>query len=836
MATKTAAPTLEDAAVVARRRDDPDLTPEVARLVAQARAASRSQAVIEFDLDGAIRTANENFLATVGYGLDEVEGRHHRMFVDAEYGRSPEYAAFWAALGRGEFQAGEFKRLGKGGREVWIQATYNPVLDASGRPTGVVKFATDVTEQKLRNAEYEGKVEAIGKAQAVIEFETDGTILSANDNFLATVGYAAPEIEGRHHRMFVDAEYGRSPEYAAFWAALGRGEFQAGEFKRLGKGGREVWIQATYNPILDLNGVPFKVVKFATDVTDQVRQREQTDILSLVANETDNSVVITGADGLVEYVNPGFERLTGYALDEVRGKKPGQFLQGPHTSADTVQRIRQKLAAREPFYEEILNYNKAGEPYWVTLAINPVFGDDGEVERFVSIQADVTEERQKSGDNAARLEAIGKAQAVIEFDLAGTILAANDNFLTTMGYAADEVEGRHHRMFVDAEYGRSPEYAAFWAALGRGEFQAGEFKRLGKGGREVWIQATYNPIRDAITGEPVKVVKYATDVTDKVQTRQRLTASVEAILEVVNAAGGGDLTRDIDVAGDDAIGQMAEGLREFLAGLRADVGQIAENAQHLAAASEEMSSISTQMGTDAETTAGQAGAAASAAEQVDQNVQTVATGAEEMAASIREVAGNAADAARIAAEAVAAAERTNATVSKLGESSVEIGNVIKVITSIAQQTNLLALNATIEAARAGEAGKGFAVVANEVKELAKQTAQATEDIGQKIETIQGDTQNAVHAIGQIGEIIGQINDIQGTIASAVEEQSATTAEIARNVHEAARGSAEIAENISGVARAAESTSGGARDGRQASAELARMAATLQTVVSKFQYA
>ncbi|MDT0631249.1 methyl-accepting chemotaxis protein [Rubrivirga litoralis] len=456
-------------------------------------------------------------------------------------------------------------------------------------------------------------------------------------------------------------------------------------------------------------------------------------------------------------------------------------------------------------------------------------------EHFSQIKDELNALLEQNADFQGQIEAIGRAQAVIEFDVDGTIRTANDNFLQTLGYTLDEIEGRHHRMFVDAEHAQSAEYRQFWEALARGEYQASEFRRIGKDSEEVWIQASYNPIYNR-SGELIKIVKFASDISDRVKARLRLEQSVEQMLQTVQAAAQGDLTQEIDVEGDDTIGQMAEGLRQFLAGLRTDVGQIAENAQHLAAASEEMSSISTQMGTDAETTSGQAGAAASAAEQVDKNVQTVATGAEEMSASIKEVAGNAADAARIAAEAVAAAERTNATVSKLGESSVEIGNVIKVITSIAQQTNLLALNATIEAARAGEAGKGFAVVANEVKELAKQTAQATEDIGQKIETIQGDTQNAVQAIGQIGGIIGQINDIQGTIASAVEEQSATTAEIARNVNEAARGSTEIAENITGVAQAAESTSGGARDGQQASTELARMAATLQQVVAKFQYA
>ncbi|HVJ81971.1 MAG TPA: methyl-accepting chemotaxis protein, partial [Planctomycetia bacterium] len=224
-----------------------------------------------------------------------------------------------------------------------------------------------------------------------------------------------------------------------------------------------------------------------------------------------------------------------------------------------------------------------------------------------------------------------------------------------------------------------------------------------------------------------------------------------------------------------------------------------------------------------------------AAEEVSGNVSTVAAGAEQMGASIKEIAKNAAEAAKVGSAAVRVAETTNDTIGKLGESSAEIGNVVKVITSIAQQTNLLALNATIEAARAGEAGKGFAVVANEVKELAKQTAKATEDIGHKIETIQSDTAGAVRAIGEIGRIIGQINDIQNAIAGAVEEQTATTGEINRNISEAARGSEEIARNVAGVAVAAQGATEGAADTQRASGELSRLAESLQSLVSRFKY-
>ena len=240
---------------------------------AQSAAASRAQAVIEFNLDGTILTANENFLNAMGYSLAEIQGKHHSIFVpSAEHG-SAAYREFWAALNRGEFQAAEYKRIGKGGKEVWILASYNPVLDEKGKPFKVVKFATDVTAQKLRNADLSGQIDAIGKSQAVIEFNLDGTIIQANDNFLRALGYSLGEIKGRHHSMFVEQTDRESPAYREFWAALNRGEFQAAEYKRIGKGGKEVWIQASYNPIFDLNGKPFKVVKYASDVTKQVLVR-----------------------------------------------------------------------------------------------------------------------------------------------------------------------------------------------------------------------------------------------------------------------------------------------------------------------------------------------------------------------------------------------------------------------------------------------------------------------------------------------------------------------------------------------------------------------------------
>jgi methyl-accepting chemotaxis protein len=316
---------------------------------------------------------------------------------------------------------------------------------------------------------------------------------------------------------------------------------------------------------------------------------------------------------------------------------------------------------------------------------------------------------------------------------------------------------------------------------------------------------------------------------------RRITGSITRVATVLDGLADGDLTGTAEVAARDELGRMADSLDTATANLRALVGTIHGSATSLSAAAEEMAGTSGQIAASAEESSAQAMIVSAAAEQVSRNVQTVAAGSEEMGASIREIAHNANEAAKVAGQAVEVAAATTGTVSKLGESSTEIADVIKVITSIAEQTNLLALNATIEAARAGEAGKGFAVVATEVKELAQETARATEDIARRVEAIQGDTAGAVEAIAEISGIIGRINDYQLTIASAVEEQSATTNEMNRNVSEAATGSTEIAQNITGVATAAEVTTEGVAQSQQAVTELARMSSDLQSAVSRFRY-
>jgi methyl-accepting chemotaxis protein len=311
---------------------------------------------------------------------------------------------------------------------------------------------------------------------------------------------------------------------------------------------------------------------------------------------------------------------------------------------------------------------------------------------------------------------------------------------------------------------------------------------------------------------------------------------VETVHAVLERVVEGDLTARVAIPGDDRLGRLTQTLHAALDRIGAAFSNIGEGVVALSRASEDLSLVGSSLNASADDTTRQAGVVAAASEQAGKNVQTVATGTEEMSVTIKEIAKNAAEAAKVATAAVGRAQRTNELVGKLGESSTEIGNVLKVITSIAEQTNLLALNATIEAARAGEAGKGFAVVANEVKELAKETARATEDITRKIEAIQADTTSAVSAIGEITNVISQINDIQTTIASAVEEQASTTNEMGRNLHELAQASTEIAQNVTTVAASAGSTSECSVRTRLASSQLQELSRSLDSQMRKFTFA
>lgn len=380
-------------------------------------AVGCAQGMVELTPAGTVSGANSRYLNLLGYTLDELRGRSLEAVLDPHEARSGDQQKLWAAVVQGEARTSCSRHLTKHGSEVWLQVSYCPVLDRAGRATKIIQLSLDVTAQQQRSADQAAVLQAISCSRASIEFALDGTILTANANFLNTVGYSLGEVQGRHHSLFVDPAECGSQSYRDFWAALARGEFQRAEYKRFGKGGREIWLQAIYNPICDIQGKPYKVVKFATDVT---------------------------------------------------------------------------------------------------------------------------QDRLRRADVAGQIAAINRSQGVIHFDMDGTILDANENFLGVVGYRLDEVCGQHHRTFVEPSHAQSAEYLQLWEALRRGEYRAGVFKRLGKGGRAVWIQASYNPIFD-VEGQPFKVVKYATDITAKTAAQHAATgASGQTLMNVQTVASAAE--------------------------------------------------------------------------------------------------------------------------------------------------------------------------------------------------------------------------------------------------------------------------------------------------------
>ncbi len=523
--------------------------------------------------------------------------------------------------------------------------------------------------------ELQAMAQAVSRSQAIIEFGLDGTIQSANDNFLDLTGYRLDEIVGKHHCIFVAATVAASAEYRQFWAALARGEHTSAVYKRIAKDGSEVWLQASYNPVLDRDGRPFKVLKCAVDITEQQRQ---------------------------------------------------------------------------------------------------------------------------ASDHAGQVEAIGKSQAVIEFEMDGTIIDANQNFLDVMGYRLDEIRRGRHSLFVDQAYAASDEYREFWATLNRGEHLTAEYKRLAKGGREVWIQASYNPILD-LNGRPFKVVKYATDITAAKQEIARKLAQAEKMAGLVH---------DYEIV-----------MQKVMASL-------GQSAERMAAASTAIASTATQVNAESANVS-------AAAHQADANLQTVAAASEELSSSIGEIARQITISSAMSGAAVEQGREAESRIARLDEMASSIGTVVELIRTIAGQTNLLALNATIEAARAGEAGKGFAVVAGEVKNLANQTSKATGDIGGLIAGIQDSVSGAVEIIGRIRGTIDQLNDASVAVASAVEEQSAATREIAGNVAGASEAVNLVSRSSVEVLEAARRSEAAAGDVGAASRDVSGTSAALQREVGDF---
>ena len=535
-------------------------------------AIHRSQAVIEFNVDGTILTANRNFLDAVGWSLEEVRGQHHRVFCEPSHAESQEYADFWAQLAGGAHVSGEFRRLRKDGTEIWLQASYNPVLDGDGVPVKVIKFASDVTAAKLATIDHLGKVTAIDRAQAVVEFDLSGRVLTANANFLETMGYTLAEVQGKHHRVFCEPELAASPEYADFWHDLANGQFTSGQYKRLAKGGREVWLQATYNPILDPTGRPVKIVKFASDISeDQLRTAEY--LGKVAALDRAQAVIEFALDGTIITANQNFCDAMGYRLAEIEGKHHRVFCDPQLAQSQEYADFWERLGAGHFEGGEYKRLKKNGQEIWLQATYNPIFDAEGRPFKVVKFASDVSEAKLRNAEIEARINAVDASQAVIEFDLEGTVLDANENFLRTMGYSLRQITGQHHSMFCSDDYKQSQEYRDFWLRLGRGESVAGRFHRKGNYGRDVYIQATYTPVLD-LSGTPFKVVKYAFDITEQVEKEKKVAQGARDMTATVRnlAASIDEISRSSRTATDlaqETSGNAEQGVEALRASLEA---------------------------------------------------------------------------------------------------------------------------------------------------------------------------------------------------------------------------------------------------------------------------
>ena len=734
-------------------------------------AIDRVLGVIEFTPEGIILAVNDNFLKAVGYTREEVIGKHHRMFMPDQLADQPEYAAFWKKIGSGVADQGQYKRIGKHGEALWLEASYNPIFDSAGKVVKVIKYATVITEQKHNALEFAGQMAAIDKVLGVIEFTLDGRILKINQNFSQVTGYSAAEVIGQHHRMFMAADEADSPAYRQFWQQLAAGKSDSGVYKRLGKHGQEIWLQATYNPIFDEQGKPYKVVKFATDITRE-RIREADCIGQLAAINHIMAVIEFDLEGKILSANQNFLNAVDYDLASIVGQHHRMFVLPEQKNSIEYQQFWRDLAQGKPQSGVYQRIGKQGQHIWLRASYNPIKDYAGRTYKIVKYATDITTTYIENIDHKGKIESIDRSLGTIEFSLDGHIQKVNQNFLNVVGYTESEVVGKHHRVFLHESERTSAAYQAFWKNLARGQFQTGVFRRKGKHGQDIWLQASYNPILNE-KGEPFKVVKFATDITTQKITEMGLIQAVAETQRLLESAQQGDMTARIDLAGKaEQILNLSRGINALMDMVSSILMQVKESADTINTAANEISSGNTDLSTRTEKQA--------------HSLQDTASSMSQLAGTVKLNADNAKQANQLALNATTVAEKGGqavsevvSTMSAINESAKKIEDIISVIDGIAFQTNILALNAAVEAARAGEQGKGFAVVAGEVRNLAQRSATAAKEIKELIanavnKTMEGTqlVEGAGNTMVEIVHSVKQVSEIISEISAASVEQTA----------------------------------------------------------------
>lgn len=502
-------------------------------LSGQMTAINTTLATAEFDMQGTILNANNLFLDMFGYSIYEIREKHHSIFVDAVEVDKPRYKKFWLELQEGLPQTAEFKRITKEGKEIWLNASYTPVKNNNGIPFKVIELAIDITEQKQLSMDFKGELEAINKTNAVIEFDVEGYILDANSIFLQVMGYRLNEIKGKHHSVLVDSKDPVTVQYLQDWKKLARGKSLSGEFQYINKAGEKVWVRSSYNPILDLNGQPYKIVNFAQDINDvkkyETELKQNTSILQKQKTELEqNQLALTGQmtaintalataefdmDGNILEVNNIYLDALKYNIYELKDQKDTILLEDGDATKVNYKKFWSELRMGVPQIGEFKRVAKDGSGVWLNATFTPVKDITGVPYKVIQLGTVITQQKVQNMDYEGQMSAINKSNLVIEFDMKGYILNANQLFIELMQYDLDELVNKNHNVFVDDFTKISEDYKSLWEKLFNGEYVSGRFKRIKKDGTEVWFRGTYNPIFD-LNGEPYKIVKFAQDITD----------------------------------------------------------------------------------------------------------------------------------------------------------------------------------------------------------------------------------------------------------------------------------------------------------------------------------